>query len=159
MVVLVLFLIWGLLSQEASPSVVFIKDLELTKVPKTSPNELMLNEDEDAKVEGTGSGFIWDKFGHIVRKQNQKDNNHFLLYFNFMRLVILLDKLLLARYYCGAFNSRKIEICKLFNRFEIPLVTIKIIGQRITNCKACIHNLLSYLDKELQTLSCHRYCL
>ncbi|XP_019418193.1 PREDICTED: protease Do-like 5, chloroplastic isoform X2 [Lupinus angustifolius] len=25
-----------------------------------------LNEDEDAKVEGTGSGFIWDKYGHIV---------------------------------------------------------------------------------------------
>ncbi|KAG5104844.1 hypothetical protein JHK82_041814 [Glycine max] len=27
---------------------------------------VMLNEDEDAKVEGTGSGFIWDKFDHIV---------------------------------------------------------------------------------------------
>ncbi|XP_057433635.1 protease Do-like 5, chloroplastic [Lotus japonicus] len=54
------------LFQETSPSVVFIKDLELTKVPKTSSDEVMLNEDEDAKVEGTGSGFIWDKFGHIV---------------------------------------------------------------------------------------------
>ncbi|KAJ1414211.1 Peptidase S1C [Sesbania bispinosa] len=54
------------LFQETSPSVVFIKDLELTKVPKTSSNEVMLKEDEDAKVEGTGSGFIWDKFGHIV---------------------------------------------------------------------------------------------
>lgn len=52
--------------QETSPSVVFIKDIELAKVPTTS-NEVMLNEeDEDAKVEGTGSGFIWDKFGHIV---------------------------------------------------------------------------------------------
>ncbi|KAK7303097.1 hypothetical protein RJT34_13998 [Clitoria ternatea] len=54
------------LFQETSPSVVFIKDLELTKLPKTSSNEVMVNEDEDAKVEGTGSGFIWDKFGHIV---------------------------------------------------------------------------------------------
>ncbi|KAI9122731.1 hypothetical protein K1719_006571 [Acacia pycnantha] len=53
------------LFQETSPSVVFIKDIELTKVPKTS-SEVMVSEDEDAKVEGTGSGFIWDKFGHIV---------------------------------------------------------------------------------------------
>nr|AIA26573.1 serine protease [Cicer arietinum] len=51
---------------EASPSVVFIKDIELTKVPENSSNEVLLNEDIDAKVEGTGSGFIWDKFGHIV---------------------------------------------------------------------------------------------
>lgn len=54
------------LFQETSPSVVSIKDIELTKVPKTSSKEVMLDEDEDAKVEGTGSGFIWDKFGHIV---------------------------------------------------------------------------------------------
>lgn len=31
----------------------------------------MLDEDEDAKVEGTGSGFIWDKFGHIVRRRRK----------------------------------------------------------------------------------------
>ncbi|OIV95757.1 hypothetical protein TanjilG_05305 [Lupinus angustifolius] len=55
------------LFKETSPSVVFIKDLELSKVPKASSNEVIqLNEDEDAKVEGTGSGFIWDKYGHIV---------------------------------------------------------------------------------------------
>ncbi|GAU35875.1 hypothetical protein TSUD_383670 [Trifolium subterraneum] len=54
------------LFQETSPSVVSIKDIELTKVPKTASNEVVLDEDEDAKVEGTGSGFIWDKFGHIV---------------------------------------------------------------------------------------------
>ncbi|GLU22652.1 hypothetical protein SLE2022_387120 [Rubroshorea leprosula] len=54
------------LFQEASPSVVFIKGLELAKIPKTSSEEVMLTEDENAKVEGTGSGFIWDKFGHIV---------------------------------------------------------------------------------------------
>ncbi|KAL2979957.1 hypothetical protein AAZX31_13G201600 [Glycine max] len=54
------------LFQDASLSVVFIKDLELTKVPKSSSKGAMLNDDEDAKVEGTGSGFIWDKFGHIV---------------------------------------------------------------------------------------------
>ena len=27
-------------------------------------------EDDDVKVEGIGSGFIWDKFGHIVRLPN-----------------------------------------------------------------------------------------
>ncbi|CAJ1962163.1 unnamed protein product [Sphenostylis stenocarpa] len=54
------------LFQDTSPSVVFIKDLELNKVPKSSSKGAVLNEDEDAKVEGTGSGFIWDKFGHIV---------------------------------------------------------------------------------------------
>ncbi|CAJ2658664.1 unnamed protein product [Trifolium pratense] len=54
------------LFQETSPSVVSIKDIELTKVPKTASNEVVLDENEDAKVEGTGSGFIWDKFGHIV---------------------------------------------------------------------------------------------
>ncbi|KAE9594582.1 putative peptidase Do [Lupinus albus] len=55
------------LFKETSASVVFIKDLELSKVPKASSNEIMqLNEEEDAKVEGTGSGFIWDKYGHIV---------------------------------------------------------------------------------------------
>ncbi|XP_059438448.1 protease Do-like 5, chloroplastic [Corylus avellana] len=54
------------LFQEASPSVVYIKDLEIVKSPKTSSGDINLIEDENAKVEGTGSGFIWDKFGHIV---------------------------------------------------------------------------------------------
>lgn len=63
------------LSQDASLSVVFIKDLELTKVPKSSSKGAMLNDDEDAKVEGTGSGFIWDKFGHIVRKVKWLNQN------------------------------------------------------------------------------------
>ncbi|XP_058198086.1 protease Do-like 5, chloroplastic [Rhododendron vialii] len=54
------------LFQDNSPSVVFIKDLELAKTPKSSSEEVMLIEDENVKVEGTGSGFIWDKFGHIV---------------------------------------------------------------------------------------------
>ncbi|KAH7837620.1 hypothetical protein Vadar_015924 [Vaccinium darrowii] len=53
------------LFQDTSPSVVFIKDIELVKVPKGS-EEVTLIEDENVKVEGTGSGFIWDKFGHIV---------------------------------------------------------------------------------------------
>uniref|UniRef100_A0A2P2KH34 Uncharacterized protein MANES_17G072000 n=1 Tax=Rhizophora mucronata TaxID=61149 RepID=A0A2P2KH34_RHIMU len=53
------------LFQAASPSAVFIEDLELAKIPKSSSNA-MLTEDENAKVEGTGSGFIWDRFGHIV---------------------------------------------------------------------------------------------
>ncbi|EEF42628.1 Protease degS precursor, putative [Ricinus communis] len=54
------------LFQLTSPSVVFIKDLELAKIPKSSSNDATLTEDENAKVEGTGSGFIWDTFGHIV---------------------------------------------------------------------------------------------
>ncbi|KAL4627595.1 hypothetical protein ACB092_05G176800 [Castanea dentata] len=54
------------LFQEASPSVVFIKDLEIVRSPKTTSDDVNLIEDENAKVEGTGSGFIWDKFGHIV---------------------------------------------------------------------------------------------
>ncbi|KAJ6770080.1 PROTEASE DO-LIKE 5 CHLOROPLASTIC ISOFORM X1 [Salix purpurea] len=54
------------LFQEASPSVVFIKDIELAKVPNGREDQFMFTEDENAKVEGTGSGFIWDKFGHIV---------------------------------------------------------------------------------------------
>ncbi|XP_020086472.1 protease Do-like 5, chloroplastic isoform X2 [Ananas comosus] len=62
------------LFQEASPSVVFIKDLELKPNRKNplvastnNQEEEEGNEDlKDAKVEGTGSGFLWDKFGHIV---------------------------------------------------------------------------------------------
>ncbi|KAK9085955.1 hypothetical protein Sjap_026366 [Stephania japonica] len=53
------------LFQETSPSVVFIKDIEKVKNPKSS-NGVDLSEDENVKVEGTGSGFIWDKTGHIV---------------------------------------------------------------------------------------------
>ncbi|XP_009778590.1 protease Do-like 5, chloroplastic [Nicotiana tabacum] len=52
------------LFEETSPSVVFIKDLELAKGSNGSTTGLA--NDENAKVEGTGSGFIWDKFGHIV---------------------------------------------------------------------------------------------
>ncbi|XP_054778057.1 protease Do-like 5, chloroplastic [Prosopis cineraria] len=51
--------------QGNSHTVGCFKDIELAKVPKTS-SEVRMNEDEDAKVEGTGSGFIWDEFGHIV---------------------------------------------------------------------------------------------
>ncbi|KAM7524889.1 hypothetical protein LguiA_014791 [Lonicera macranthoides] len=53
------------LFQETSPSVVFIKDLEIANSPKSS-DAIVPIDDESAKVEGTGSGFIWDKFGHIV---------------------------------------------------------------------------------------------
>ncbi|XVE88402.1 hypothetical protein DITRI_Ditri19aG0067200 [Diplodiscus trichospermus] len=58
------------LFQETSPSVVFIKDIQLAK---RSSKEDTLAEDEDAKVEGTGSGFIWDKFGHIVTNYHVVD--------------------------------------------------------------------------------------
>ncbi|KAK9088383.1 hypothetical protein Scep_027465 [Stephania cephalantha] len=53
------------LFQETSPSVVFIEDIEKMKNTKSS-NRVDLSEDENVKVEGTGSGFIWDKTGHIV---------------------------------------------------------------------------------------------
>ncbi|XXG74758.1 hypothetical protein AAC387_Pa07g3393 [Persea americana] len=49
--------------QEASPSVVSIKDLEILANPKKG---FASNEDENARVEGTGSGFLWDSDGHIV---------------------------------------------------------------------------------------------
>ncbi|CAA0832312.1 Protease Do-like 5- chloroplastic [Striga hermonthica] len=51
--------------QENLSSVVFIKDIELAKVPK-STSENGVADEENAKVEGSGSGFIWDDFGHIV---------------------------------------------------------------------------------------------
>ncbi|XP_062202932.1 protease Do-like 5, chloroplastic isoform X3 [Phragmites australis] len=53
------------LFQEASPSVVFIKDLVIAGPQRRGGGE----EDEEeggAKVEGTGSGFVWDSAGHIV---------------------------------------------------------------------------------------------
>lgn len=51
--------------QDATASVVCIKDLQL--VADSSRRKPGDEYDEDnAKVEGTGSGFIWDKFGHIV---------------------------------------------------------------------------------------------
>ncbi|CAF2069580.1 hypothetical protein Bca4012_087312 [Brassica carinata] len=49
------------LFQKTSASVVYIEDIEL---PKTSSDES--NVEENAKIEGTGSGFVWDKLGHIV---------------------------------------------------------------------------------------------
>ncbi|KAK0578758.1 hypothetical protein LWI29_015738 [Acer saccharum] len=54
------------LFQETSPSVVSIQDLELANNRKSTSNEVLPIDDENAKVEGKGSGFIWDKFGHIV---------------------------------------------------------------------------------------------
>lgn len=44
---------------------VFIKDLEIINNPNNT-DEVVMVDDEKAKVEGTGSGFIWDTFGHIV---------------------------------------------------------------------------------------------
>uniref|UniRef100_A0A803MIS9 Protease Do-like 5, chloroplastic n=2 Tax=Chenopodium quinoa TaxID=63459 RepID=A0A803MIS9_CHEQI len=51
--------------QETSPSVVYIEVLELMNSSKKS-KEAFLADESGAKVEGTGSGFLWDKFGHIV---------------------------------------------------------------------------------------------
>lgn len=56
--------------QEASPSVVFIKDLVVAGPQgRGSAGEEEGEYDEEeagAKVEGTGSGFVWDSAGHIV---------------------------------------------------------------------------------------------
>ncbi|KAL1222932.1 Protease Do-like 5 [Cardamine amara subsp. amara] len=49
------------LFQKTSPSVVYIQDIEL---PKTSSDEF--SDEENIKIQGTGSGFVWDKLGHIV---------------------------------------------------------------------------------------------
>ncbi|KAL3616884.1 Protease Do-like 5, chloroplastic [Castilleja foliolosa] len=51
--------------QENSSCVVFINNIELTEVPKSTSENGNIS-DENAKVKGTGSGFIWDKYGHIV---------------------------------------------------------------------------------------------
>ncbi|KAG7547047.1 Peptidase S1 PA clan [Arabidopsis suecica] len=49
------------LFQKTSPSVVYIEAIEL---PKTSSGDF--TDEENANIEGTGSGFVWDKLGHIV---------------------------------------------------------------------------------------------
>ncbi|MCO5560670.1 hypothetical protein L7F22_014287 [Adiantum nelumboides] len=49
--------------QEATRSVVCIKDVEVLSPGSAS---MISTNDEGISVEGTGSGFIWDKFGHIV---------------------------------------------------------------------------------------------
>ncbi|XP_052138066.1 protease Do-like 5, chloroplastic isoform X1 [Oryza glaberrima] len=57
------------LFQEASPSVVFIKDLVVGRTPGRGGGQAVEAEDGEegaATVEGTGSGFIWDTSGHIV---------------------------------------------------------------------------------------------
>uniref|UniRef100_A0A0D9Y1H5 Protease Do-like 5, chloroplastic n=1 Tax=Leersia perrieri TaxID=77586 RepID=A0A0D9Y1H5_9ORYZ len=59
------------LFQEASPSVVFIKDLVVGRNSARESGKLQAEggddgEEEGATVEGTGSGFVWDTAGHIV---------------------------------------------------------------------------------------------
>ncbi|KAM0840119.1 hypothetical protein ACQ4PT_059871 [Festuca glaucescens] len=57
------------LFEEASPSVVFIKDIVVSSRPRgRNGGGSLLVEDEEggATVEGTGSGFVWDSSGHIV---------------------------------------------------------------------------------------------
>lgn len=53
------------LFQESSPSVVFIEVIERLNNSGGSKDVLQTDE-SNARVEGTGSGFLWDKFGHIV---------------------------------------------------------------------------------------------
>ncbi|CAO2823396.1 unnamed protein product [Amaranthus hypochondriacus] len=51
--------------EETSPSVVFIQVLSKLNNSNNS-NDTLPDDESNAKVEGTGSGFLWDKFGHIV---------------------------------------------------------------------------------------------
>ncbi|GBG71034.1 hypothetical protein CBR_g8333 [Chara braunii] len=55
--------------QDAARSVVYIEALEVTATGKTAGSEggsISPDNDINVKVEGTGSGFVWDTFGHIV---------------------------------------------------------------------------------------------
>uniref|UniRef100_M8CFJ7 Protease Do-like 5, chloroplastic n=1 Tax=Aegilops tauschii TaxID=37682 RepID=M8CFJ7_AEGTA len=57
--------------KEATPSVVFIKDLLVAPPPRTRGRDgggaqPVDDEEGGATVEGTGSGFVWDSLGHIV---------------------------------------------------------------------------------------------
>ncbi|KAH8949642.1 hypothetical protein BDL97_10G042800 [Sphagnum fallax] len=52
------------LFEGATRSVVSVQNVE-TEVSKVAMKQTVVAE-EDVKVEGIGSGFIWDKFGHIV---------------------------------------------------------------------------------------------
>ncbi|KAL6622661.1 hypothetical protein ACP70R_032540 [Stipagrostis hirtigluma subsp. patula] len=54
------------LFEEASPSVVFIKDLVVSGPQGRGGAGVGDDEEGGAKVEGTGSGFVWDSAGHIV---------------------------------------------------------------------------------------------
>lgn len=84
--------------QDTSPSVVFIKDLELAKGSNDSTK--VLADDDNAKVEGTGSGFIWDEFGHIVRLFDSVDYkfamNIQIFYVNWMNSLLLISRKLNA---------------------------------------------------------------
>ncbi|KAM0833668.1 hypothetical protein ACQ4PT_064121 [Festuca glaucescens] len=55
--------------EEASPSVVFIKDLVIAARPRGRRDggaQTAEDDERGATVEGTGSGFVWDSSGHIV---------------------------------------------------------------------------------------------
>ncbi|XP_020518604.1 protease Do-like 5, chloroplastic isoform X2 [Amborella trichopoda] len=52
------------LFQDTTASVVSIQNVEVSN-PKNG-DQSSLNKDENERVEGTGSGFVWDKMGHIV---------------------------------------------------------------------------------------------
>ncbi|KAK1626735.1 hypothetical protein QYE76_001050 [Lolium multiflorum] len=58
------------LFEEASPSVVFIKDLVIAARPRGrgdgGAQQTVEDDERGATVEGTGSGFVWDSSGHIV---------------------------------------------------------------------------------------------
>ena len=52
--------------QASTRSVVCIKEVELAN-PKPLNESVDDKTEQDEKLEGTGSGFVWDRYGHIVR--------------------------------------------------------------------------------------------
>jgi hypothetical protein len=58
--------------------VVLIKNLQIKPNAKSGALDFSDDDLDDAKVEGTGSGFIWDKYGHIVRFNSS--NSFFFLF-------------------------------------------------------------------------------
>ncbi|KAF3789738.1 Protease Do-like 5 [Nymphaea thermarum] len=51
--------------EETSSWVVAIKDVEILQ-PGDAENQIKAISDENTRIEGTGSGFVWDKTGHIL---------------------------------------------------------------------------------------------
>lgn len=111
------------LFQDTSPSVVFIKDLELVKSPKNS-DDSMLIEDENVKVEGTGSGFIWDKFGHIVT------NYHVIMKLATDRSGLQRCKVLLADAKGNSF-SREAKIVGFDPAYDLAVLKVDVEGNEL----------------------------
>lgn len=61
---------------------VFIKDLQIKPNARLPAPDVSEDDLDDTKVEGTGSGFVWDKYGHIVRfnSSNSISFSHYYIF-------------------------------------------------------------------------------